>query len=90
MYKYKHLQAGQLPWEHLPFLQNLLNFVIKKNLKQEVHDDLRVCVNERSPCGLPLIGDKDLSMSRNPKATSSMEKHPMDFYQGDVFIAQIW
>ena len=24
MYKYKSLQIGQLPWEHLSFLQNLL------------------------------------------------------------------
>ena len=27
MYKYKFLQAGQLPREHLSFLQNLLNFL---------------------------------------------------------------
>ena len=40
MYKYKSLQAGQLPQEHLYFLQNLLNFIIAKYLKQEVDDDL--------------------------------------------------
>ena len=57
MYKYKSLQAGQLPQEHLSFLQNLLNFIITKYLKQEVDDDLSVCVDERSPCGLSMTGD---------------------------------
>ena len=42
MYKYKTLQAGQLPQEHLSFLQNLLNFIITKYLNQEVDDDLSV------------------------------------------------
>ena len=36
MYQYKSLQAGQLPREHFPFLQNLLSFIITKYLKQEV------------------------------------------------------
>ena len=49
MYKYKSLQEVQLPREHLSFLQN---FIITKHLKQEVDDDLGVCVDERSPCGL--------------------------------------
>ena len=57
MYKYKSLQVGQLPQEHLSFLQNLLNFIITKYLKQQVNDDLRVCVDERSPCGLSVTGD---------------------------------
>ena len=57
MYKYKSLQAGQLPREHLSFLQNLLNFIITKYLKQEVDDDLSVCMDERSPCGLSITGD---------------------------------
>ena len=57
MYKYNSLQAGQLPQEHLPFLQNLLNFIITKYLKQEVDDDLSVCVDEHSPCGLSITGD---------------------------------
>ena len=42
MYKYKSLLAGQLPRQHLSFLQNLLNFIITKYLKQEVNDDLSV------------------------------------------------
>ena len=39
MYKYKSLKACQLPREHLSFLQNFLNFIIAKYLKQEVDDD---------------------------------------------------
>ena len=54
MYKYKSLQAGQLPQEYLSFLQN---FIITKYLKQEVDDDLSVCVHECSPCGLSITGD---------------------------------
>ena len=57
MYKYKSLKAGQLPQEHLSFLQNLLNFIITKYLKQEVDDNLSACVDERSPCGLSVTGD---------------------------------
>ena len=57
MCKYKSLQAGQLSQEHLSFLQNLLNFIITKYLKQEVDDDLSVCVDEHSPCGLSITGD---------------------------------
>ena len=57
MYKYKSLQAGQLPQEHLSFLQNLLNFIITKYLKQEVDDNLRVCMDEHSPCDLSITGD---------------------------------
>ena len=55
MCKYKSLRAGQLPQKHLPFLQNLLNFIITKYLKHEVDDDLSVCVY------------KDSSMSRDRK-----------------------
>ena len=54
MYKYKSLQELQLPQEHLPFLQN---FIFTKHLKQEVDDDLSICVDERSPCGLSLTRD---------------------------------
>ena len=53
MYKSKSLQEVQLPREHLFFLQN---FIIT-NLKQEVHDDLSVCVDKRSPCDLSITGD---------------------------------
>ena len=57
MYKYKSLQAGQLPQEHLSFLQNLLNFIITKYLKQEVDDNLSLCGVEHSPCGFSITGD---------------------------------
>ena len=40
MYKHNFLQVGQLPREHLSFLQNPLNFFIIKYLKHEVDDDL--------------------------------------------------
>ena len=57
MYKYKSLQEGQQPQVYLSFLQNLLNFITTKYLKQEVDDDLSICVDERSPCGLSITGD---------------------------------
>ena len=57
MYKYKSLHAGQLPQGHLSFLQNLLNFIITKYLKQEVNDNLSVCMDERSLCSLSITGD---------------------------------
>ena len=40
MYKYKSLKARQLPQENMSFLQNLLNLIITKYLKQEVDDFL--------------------------------------------------
>ena len=64
MYKYKNLQAGQLPQEHLPFLQNLLKFIIIKYFQQEDDGDLSVCMDERNPCGWRY---KNLSMSRDQK-----------------------
>ena len=57
MYKYQNLQAGQLPRQHLSFLQNLLNFIITKYLKQEVDENLSVCADERSSCGFSITGD---------------------------------
>ena len=79
MYKYQSLQAGQLPWEHSYFLQDLLNFIILKKLKQEAHDDFRAYVYERSSCDLLVIW-----------VTNPMEKYLMDFYQGVGFTTQIW
>ena len=54
MYKCKSLQEVQLPQEHLSFLQN---FIITKYLKQEVDDDLSVCMDECSPFGLSITRD---------------------------------
>ena len=92
MYKYKFLQAGQLPQEHLSFLQNLLNFFITKYLKQ-VDDDLSIWVDKRSSCGLYNWRYKDLSMSRDQKVMallSPMEKCPINFHHGVGFTAKIW
>ena len=60
MYKYKSLQQGQLPREHLSFLQNLLNFIITKYLMQEVDDNLMTCMDQRSSCGLSMTGDSKI------------------------------
>ena len=57
MYKYKSLQVGKLPRRHMSFLQSLLNFIMTKYLKQEVDDDLSLCIDERNPCGLSKTGD---------------------------------
>ena len=57
MYKYKNLLAIQLPREHLPFSQNLLDLIVMKYLKQEVVDDLSLFVDELSPCGLSITED---------------------------------
>ena len=57
MYKYKSLQVFQLPREHLSFLQNFLNFIITKYLKQEFNEDVSLYVDERSPCGLSITAD---------------------------------
>ena len=32
-------------------------FFYPKYLKQEVHDSLSICINERSPCGLSITRD---------------------------------
>ena len=58
--KYKSLQAGQEPQEHLSFLQSLLNFIITKYLQQEVDTDLSVLVDECHPCGLSITRDIEI------------------------------
>ena len=91
IYKYKSLQASQLPKKHLSFLQNLLNIIIKKYLKQEADDDLSICVDQRNlyyhkwRC-------KDLLMSRDQKLMTlltPLDKCLMEFYQGVVLTTQI-
>ena len=54
MYKYKTLQTSQV---RLSFLQNLPSFVTTKYLKQEVNDDISICMDEHSPCDLSITGD---------------------------------
>ena len=61
-----HLQTQEptnksIPWNHLSFLQNLLNFIITKYLKQEVNDDLSGCMDKCSPRGLSITGDLSIS-----------------------------
>ena len=88
MYKHNSLQAGQLPQEHLPFLQNLLNFIIPKYLKQEIDDDLSVCVDERSPYGLSITGDIKIyqfTWSKSNGLTTPIEKCPIVVYT-ELFI----
>ena len=57
MCKCKGLQVGQLSQEHLSSLQNLLKFIITKYLKQDVDDDLSICIDKRSPCSLSVTKD---------------------------------
>ena len=57
LYKYKSLQAGLLPQEQLSCLQNFLNFIITKYLKQEVSDNLSACEDKHSPYGFSITGD---------------------------------
>ena len=68
MYKYKRLRAGQLPQEHLFFLENLLNFIITKCFKQEVDGGIGVYLDECSSCDLYNWKYEDLSKSRDQKA----------------------
>ena len=104
MSKYKFLQTGQLPWEHLSFLQNLLNFFITKYLKQ-VDDDLSIWVDKRSSCGLYNWRYKDLLRSRDQKlmtllsqwrsalSTSIMELvllHKFDNIKIKRFVIWLW
>ena len=92
MYKYKSLQVGQLPREHLSLLQNLPNFIITKYFKQEVDDDLSAGLDERSSCGLSITGDIKISMLSDQKVMTllaPMKKCPVNFYHGVVFTAQI-
>ena len=90
MYKYKSLQEGQQPQVYLSFLQNLLDFITTKYLKQEVDDDLSICVDERS---LYNRRYKDLSMSCDQKVMMllhPMEKCPNYLYHRVALTAQIW
>ena len=90
MYKYKSPASRSTTARAFVFL---VKFIIQKYLKQEVNDDLSICLDERSPMW-PFYNwiYKDLSMSRYQKVMTllpSMEMCPVDFYQGVVFTAQI-
>ena len=85
MYKYKSL--------NLSFLQSLLNFIITKFLKQKVDDNLSLCMDECSPCGLSTtVSYEDLSMSHDQKVMMLLpptEKCPIDYHHRIAFTAQI-
>ena len=66
----------------------LAKCIFAKYLKQEVDDDLSVCVDKRRDWRY-----NNLSMSRDQKVITllpKMDKYPMDFYQVVVFTTQIW
>ena len=89
MYKFKILQAGWIPWEHLSFVQNLLNFIITKYFKQ-VGDELNVCMDECSPFVFSITGDKDFIIVMWWKGNDVLfpvEKCPVNFCYR---VAQIW
>ena len=91
MYKYKFLQAGQLPREHL-FLEKSAEFFYHK-IFETSQDNLSIWADKRSSCGLYNWRYKDLSMSRDQKVMallSPMEKCHINFYHGVVFTTQIW
>ena len=80
MSKYKSLQEVQLSQDHLSFLQSFINV---KYLKQEVDDDLSVCMDECSP--VPSLyfdpHDQKVMMLLPP-----IKKYPI-FYHGVAFTA---
>ena len=72
----------------MSFLQNLLNFVIAKYLKQQVDDDLSFCVDESSPWGISITGDKKIYLdtwSKANKLLPPLEKCLVDFNQKVIF-----
>ena len=87
MYKYKSLKVCQLPQEHLPFLQIFLNFIITKYLKQEVDDDLSLCVVKRNPLW-PLYNwrYKDLSMSSDEKVMTLLCRNALSTSITDLLL----
>ena len=52
----------------MSFLQNLLNFIVAKYFKQELDDNLSICVDEHSSSGLSITGDMKIYQSRDQKA----------------------
>ena len=60
MYKYKNLQAGQVNYDKRICLFCKIKFIITKYLKQEVDDNLSICVDERRHCGLSITVDKKI------------------------------
>ena len=59
MYRYKSLQSGHYH-ERICLSCKFAEFYYRKYLKQDIDDDLSVCMDERSPCGLSITGDISL------------------------------
>ena len=59
MYKYKFLQVGQLPREHLSFLQNPLNHFITKYLNMKSMTNLAFQGINEAPV-TSIIGDTNI------------------------------
>ena len=76
------------------FLAKFAEFYCYEIFEQEVDDDLSICVDERSPCGLSITGDKDkplykdlsrvmchyVTLSKGNGVTTAREKCPIAFY----------
>ena len=75
----------------MSFLQNLLNSIITKYLKQQADDHLSICENEHSPYGLSICNwrYKDLSMLRDQKVNLSILNREVQSSTVVVFTAQI-
>ena len=57
-----------------------------KHLKQEVNEDLRVCVNERSPCGLSITGDIiNVTSSKGNDITTLNREVPCELLSRNCF-----
>ena len=81
MYKHKSLKGRSTTTKVSVFLQNFLNFIITKYMKQEINDGLSVCQDEYSPV-----------LSRDQKIMTLLPpviKCPINFYHGVAFTAQI-
>ena len=65
-------------------------FFLAKYLKEEVDDDLSLCMVEHSPFGLSISGDIKIYQYHVMKSNDvTMEKCPIDFYHRVAFTAQI-
>ena len=63
---------------------------LAKYLKQEVDDDLSLCMVEHSPHGLSITGDIKIYQCHMMKGNDiTMEKCPINFYHRVAFTAQI-
>ena len=89
MYKYKS-PVTRSPTKRA--FVSLAKFIIAKYLKQEVDDDLSVCVDEHSPCGLSITGDIKIYQCHVIKrydATTRIGEVPYGLLSRSCFTTQI-